>query len=160
MHSIGARPYSFMVVAGLALRLIIAPWGGHPGDLAALAGWASALGEHGLPAVYVTSDANYPPLALALLAMSHWVYKLVGGGEPAGPMWWVLLKLPAILADMGIVLLAGRLAPPKHRSSWLAASLVFNPVMITLSAWWGQAESLYMLGALGALMAAVARRPF
>lgn len=160
MRNIGARPYWIMVCAGLALRLAIAPWGGHPGDLATLAGWAAALGEHGLPAVYITSDANYPPLALAILAISLRAYRLLGGGELAGPMWWVLLKLPAILADMGIVLLVLRLAPLKHRSPWLAASLVFNPAMIILSAWWGQVESLYMLGALAALIAAAAHRPF
>lgn len=160
MQGIRTRPCWIVLAAGLALRLSIAPWGGHPGDLATLAGWAAALDAHGLAAVYITSDANYPPLALALLALSRWVYGLLGGGDLAGPLWWVLLKLPAILADMGIVLLVWRLARSCHRPLWLVISVALNPALIYLSAWWGQIESLYMLGALAALVAAAEHRPF
>ncbi|MBN1430948.1 MAG: DUF2029 domain-containing protein [Anaerolineae bacterium] len=154
------RLYWIIIAAGLILRLIIAPWGGHPGDLASMTGWATALDAHGLSAVYATSDANYPPLALAILSTSCWGYRLLGGGEWAGPLWWVMLKLPIILADMGIGLLIWRLAQRHKRVTWLAASVALNPVLIYLSAWWGQYESLYMLGALAALTAVLEDRPW
>jgi len=148
-----------MALVGLVLRLIIAPWGGHPGDLASMSGWAAALDAHGLSGVYPASDANYPPLALAILAISRWGYGAMGGGEPSGSLWLVLLKLPPILADMGIMLLVRRLAQRCRGARWLVASVALNPVLIYLSAWWGQYESLYMLGALAALVAAMEDRP-
>ncbi|MBN1313554.1 MAG: hypothetical protein JXB30_19265 [Anaerolineae bacterium] len=151
-------PYWIVALAGLTLRLIIAPWGGHPGDLASLANWAAELDAHGLSAVYMTSDANYPPLALAILAISRWGYGAMGGGDLAGPLWWMMLKLPPILADMGIALLIGRLAQRCREPFWPMASMALNPALIYLSAWWGQYESLYMLGALASLVAAIEHR--
>ncbi|MEJ2148828.1 MAG: hypothetical protein P8Z40_05050 [Chloroflexota bacterium] len=46
----GRLPVGFLLalaVGGLALRLAIAPWGGHPGDLGVLARWSLALNESG-----------------------------------------------------------------------------------------------------------------
>jgi hypothetical protein len=89
----------------------------------------------------------------------RWSYQLLGGGDLAGPLWWVLLKLPAIVADAGIALLVWRLAHRRIEALWLVGSVAFNPALIYLSAWWGQYESVYMLGALAALVAAQENRP-
>lgn len=150
-----------LIAAGLALRLAIAPFGGHPGDLPALTRWAAALGEHGWLHIYLSSDANYPPLGMLLIAASRWAYGLLapGGDLSYVGLWPVMLKLPAMLADVGLALLIWRLAGARRYALWLLASLVFNPALILLSAWWGQLESVYALLALGAVVAAMRGRP-
>jgi hypothetical protein len=147
-----ASPW-LILSAGLALRLAIAPLGAHPGDFATLTGWAQAIAHHGLLNIYQTSDANYPPLALALLGGSRWLYGLVTPGDPVGPLWMILLKLPAILADIGMGALVWRKTARRGMpSGWLLAAIIFNPALIYLSAWWGQIDSVVMLPALAALL--------
>lgn len=142
-----------ILAAGLAARLAIAPMGAHPGDFATLTGWAQFLGGHTLLAVYTQTDANYPPLSMALLAASRWLYGLLYPGDPAGAFWMVMLKLPSIMADMGIGWLAWR----RSKSPWVTAAAVFNPALFYLSAWWGQYENVYMLAVLAAALCAVDR---
>jgi Gpi18-like mannosyltransferase len=139
-----------LILGGILLRLAIAPLGGHPGDLATLAGWADALPTPlSLSTIYLTTDANYPPLTLALLAGSRAL-----AGSTQGALWLMLLKLPAILADGGIGWRVWRLARKNPHALWLVASIAFNPALIYMSAWWGQYESVYALPLLAALIAA------
>jgi Gpi18-like mannosyltransferase len=159
-QSRGSIPW-LILASGLALRLVIAPLGAHPGDFATLSGWAVAVGAHGLLNIYQVSDANYPPITLALLGGLRWLYGLTTAGDPSGPVWMILLKLPAILADIGIAALVWRkMARAASGSFWLLAAVVFNPALIYLSAWWGQYDSLSLLAALAALLEALDRRFF
>ena len=154
-------PMLAIVAAGLVVRLAVAPWSAHPGDWPVLTRWAVALGEHGWLGVYTASDANYPPLALLLLAGSRGLYALFAPAlSPSGALWLIALKLPAILADAGIALLAWLLADDRQVRVWVLTALIFNPALIYLSAWWGQYESVYALLALAAIIAAGCGRPF
>jgi Gpi18-like mannosyltransferase len=150
-----------IITAGLVIRLAVAPWGAHAGDLSVLTRWAAALDEHGWTSIYTASDANYPPLALFLLAVSCKLDTLLMPGAPlTGPVWLTALKLPAMLADAGIAALAWRLADNRRIGVWITAALSLNPALIYLSAWWGQYESVYALLALAAVVAAGRGRPF
>ncbi len=148
-----------ILLAGLALRLALAPLGAHPGDLPVLTRWAVALNERGYLGVYLASDANYPPLALLLIGGSGWVYGLASSGAPSGPLWLLTLKLPAILADLAVMLLLARRVGGKRRALWLIASLAFNPAMLVMSAWWGQLDSVYVAFTLLAVLAASGGQP-
>jgi len=149
-----------VLAAGLAVRLVIAPLGAHPGDFATLTGWADAIQVHGWLNVYAVTDANYPPLALLLLGASRWVASLIEPGPAAGAVWMILLKLPAILADLAI---GWALTPEPASSGWRGwlpvLGVVFNPALVYLSAWWGQLESIYVLFALLSVDAARTNRP-
>lgn len=150
-------------MAGVALRLAIAPWGGHPGDVATLTRWAVAMNEHEWLAIYCVSDANYPPLGMALIAWSGWIFDILTAGAVPSPeraLWLLLLKLPAILSDAGIGLFIGRLAQERRGAFWLTASVAFNPALIYLSGWWGQLEGIYALCALAAVITSIRQRPF
>ena len=65
------------------------------------------------------------------------------------------MKVPAILADLGLAASSptrcatGRAGPS---SVWRASLL--HPAVIDVSAWWGQYESIYVLGGLAAALAA------
>jgi dolichyl-phosphate-mannose-protein mannosyltransferase len=147
-----------ILVGGLALRLLIAPHGWHPDDVPNFTRWAGALREHGLLAAYATSDANYPPLGLAIIGVPAWLYP----GPFDRPAWLLALKMPAMLADLGIAWAVYRLARRSagQRFATLAlAAVAFNPAFIYLSAWWGQIESVYALAACLAVLLALEGRP-
>ncbi len=146
-----------LIAAGVALRLLIAPLGAHPGDLPALSRWADALAAVGLAGVYPATDANYPPAGLALIAASRGLFGLLAPGQnAAGPLWLVCLKLPAIAADAAAMGIAARLGDGRRGP---VAALAFNPALILMSAWWGQIDSVYAALALASVAAAGADRP-
>jgi hypothetical protein len=150
-----------LAAAGLVVRLAIAPWGGHPGDLAVLARWSQALSGGGWLHVYALSDANYPPLGMGIIAAANAALHLLRPAAlPLSPGWLVAVKLPAILADLLILGQVWALASDTKGARWLLAATAFNPALIYLSAWWGQIESVYACLALAAILAAGRGRPF
>ncbi len=71
-----------------------------------------------------------------------------------------LMKLPASLADLGLAPGVAWAAPgrPGGRSRPRSA-ISLHPAVIDVSAWWGQYESIYVLGGLVACLLAVGGRP-
>lgn len=179
------RSFWFPVVVALIVRLAVAPLGAHPGDLPVFIRWAEAIRAHGWLQVYAASDANYPPLGMALIALAQTLADLLSrltpAADPGGWLWLVLIKLPAILADLLAMLVICHLGregralsashPPPFSNDWrllgvrghthsiLLLTLALNPALIHLSAWWGQLDSVYAALALAALAAAMRRRP-
>jgi hypothetical protein len=137
--------------AGLALRLllayVIAPGQGYATDLGLFWSWAQALAADGPGTFYAANgSANYPPAYLSVLG----VIGLTGNDG--------LLKLPAILADVGIAAVAYALAASwrGHRAGLVAAALfLFLPVAWYDSALWGQVDAIGTLVAMLALLALV-----
>jgi Gpi18-like mannosyltransferase len=142
-----------MFATALVLRLLIAPYLGFYGDLRLFQQWAIRLGQVGPHHFYVQGQfADYPPGYLYVL----WLL----GTLSAAP-GYVLLKLPAIVADLGLALVAGvlaaRLAPASLKArvpvrAAVAAAVLFNPAVIALSAVWGQVDSVPAVFALLALL--------
>ena len=95
---------------------------------------------------------DYPP---------GYLYVLWGIGKLSSSPSYLLLKLPAIVADLAIAWVAGvfalRLAPVRIRERWpvralVAAAVLFNPAVIALSAVWGQVDVVPALFVLLSLM--------
>src|SRR5574341_846788 len=162
-----------MLGAGLAVRLLIAPHGGHPYDLVVIGGWAADVAQTGYLNAYANTPANYGPLMVALMGLTARLYLWLGGAsfETSG-LWPVVFKLPSIVCDLGIGWLVYRLAsdreidvvgaglkrcgrtrsvrasspaPTTGRPVLLAGLVIFHPALILLSAWWGQYEQPYTL---------------
>jgi hypothetical protein len=135
-----ARHRSLLLLLGaalawrIALAFVVVPGKGHASDLGLFWEWARALAANGPGAFYAsTGSANYPPLYLYVL----WGLGLTG--EPA------LLKLPAILADIGIGAILYALASRWRgsRAGLVAAALfLFLPVSWYDSALWGQVDAV------------------
>jgi hypothetical protein len=145
-------PLLAVLGAGLLLRLLLAyaiyPGQGFATDLQLFGGWARALAAGGPATFYAGApSANYPPGYLYVL----WALGSLSGGQvPAG-----LLKLPAILADVGVALLLYRLAGRWRgpRAGLLAAGLyLFVPVTWYDSALWGQVDAVAALVMVAALV--------
>lgn len=130
--------------------------------------WMNYAAQHGLAQLYLHGEpapVNYPPLYLALLTA---LGKLYAACQPdlAFTAWQrVLIKLPAVAADLGIAALlycvtATGLSDAR-RSMWplLAAALwVFNPAVIYVSSVWGQVDAIHTFWMLAALWAALQKR--
>src|SRR5574341_1337916 len=63
-----------MLGAGLAVRLLIAPHGGHPYDLVVIGGWAADVAQTGYLNAYANTPANYGPLMVALMGLTARLY--------------------------------------------------------------------------------------
>jgi len=150
-----------VLAAGLLLRLALAyavfPGQGFAGDLRLFAAWAQALAARGPADFYATSpSANYPPAYLYVL----WTLGGLSGPLAAalhvttGQALGLLLKLPAMLADIGVAALLARVA-----GRWLgapagvaaAALYLFVPVTWYDSALWGQVDAVAALVMVAAL---------
>src|SRR5882672_489617 len=91
-----------MFALALLLRVLIAPHAGFYGDLRLFQTWATQLREVGPHKFYAQSQfADYPPGYLYVL----WLI-----GRISATPEYLLLKLPAILADLGLAWVAGTLA--------------------------------------------------
>jgi dolichyl-phosphate-mannose-protein mannosyltransferase len=151
-----------ILLAGAALRGVLAfvvyPGQGYAGDLRLFVQWADDLATRGPGAVY-SGDAtvNYPPGYLSVL----WALGKLAG--PAGALFGIsratalilLIKLPAVLADLGVALLLYRLAARwrgPRTGLWAAGLYLFIPVTWYDSAIWGQVDAVSTLVMVAALV--------
>lgn len=167
-----------LLAAALAVRLVLMPLP-DPADFDLSTFWLPWMAygaEHGLAQLYLSGQppVNYPPLFLALLAGLGKLYGLLVPGFGYTPLQSVLIKLPAVLADLAVGGLLYRAALSVAAQSsittparagdasshaLLAAGLwLFNPAIIYVSAFWAQVDSIHTLWMVAALLAALAGR--
>jgi hypothetical protein len=138
-------PLAILLALGLALRLIIAyvllPGSGFKVDLASFSGWAMELARNGPWGLYDRPIfVDYTPGYLYVL----WGLGLISQAlvVPVES----LLKLPAILADLGLGLaiyaLAAELGASRNRALLAAAVFLFVPISWFDSAVWAQVDSV------------------
>jgi hypothetical protein len=142
-----------MFAAAFLVRILIAPHFGFYIDLNFFRTWATELRDVGPHRFYSTDHlADYPPGYLYIL----WLV-----GRLSATPSYLLLKLPAIVGDLGLAWIAGtfaqRLAPRSLKEripvrAVVAAAVLFNPAVIALSAGWGQVDSVPVFFVLSSLL--------
>jgi Gpi18-like mannosyltransferase len=147
------------LVAGAAIRAWLLPMDGLRGDLDQFVGWVHHIATQGLGSLYGETAAgpvSFGPVMgyvwAALAAVQPAFAVVTDGSDPAIR---VLMKLPATLADFGLAALVAY--GLRDRPRWAAigvAAIMLLPVVFYVSAWWGQYESIFMLSALAAAVAA------
>jgi hypothetical protein len=147
MGLVGMFSLAFLV------RILIAPHFGFSIDLNFFRTWARELHEVGPHRFYSTDHtADYPPGYLYVL----WLI-----GSISATPGYLVLKLPAVLADLGLGWIAGtfaeRLAPGSLKEripvrAVVTAVVLFNPAVIALSAGWGQVDSVPVFFVLASLL--------
>ncbi|MEO6836273.1 MAG: phospholipid carrier-dependent glycosyltransferase [Candidatus Tumulicola sp.] len=136
-----------LVFAGLVVRLLFISNEGFKTDVQTFEAWAIALAEHGFANFYgSTRFADYPPgYFYVLAAVGHVWETLFKDRDAGGFMIKALVKLPAILADLGVGILAYAIVR-RFASAGIAlgaaALYLFNPAVIYNSAAWGQVDSI------------------
>jgi Gpi18-like mannosyltransferase len=158
-------PAHFVVLlAGTAIavlvRWLLLPTPGLPDDLGQFVLWVHGIATAGLARAY-DQNVSFPPVMVyiwSVVAASDTAFRTVT--DSADPTIRILMKLPATLADFGLA--AGVALALRSQPRWAIAGflgILLHPAVIYISAWWGQYESIYVLGALVAWLLAVRNRP-
>ena len=146
----------FLFLAAFLLRVFISvreP--GHVTDLDCFKSWALTLPETGLSGFYESGIfVDYPPLYMYVLYVIGWIAKLFGMTADSVALG-VLVRLPALLADLGLAYVCYRFVSKhlnKETGILLSLFLLLSPALITTSASWGQMDSVFLLALVGALI--------
>ena len=157
------RRFRLLLLFTLALRLALAAFlRGHYGDIAFFIQWSEHIYEVGPRLFYRDIYCDYPPGYILLLWPAAALRRLLGLSTES-PVYFALLKLPPILADIATAAVIWRVA--RKRLSEKAAAAIgllyaFNPAIIANSAAWGQVDStLALMLALCALCAVNGKIP-
>ncbi|MEM2094582.1 MAG: hypothetical protein QXI32_04735 [Candidatus Bathyarchaeia archaeon] len=147
-----------ILLLGLLLRLVLAPFTGHPWDVKVFISTGRNIAyEHVSPYSYSYKYYyNYPPLFAYWLGLSFFLFLSLGGNpQDTYPTLMILLmKVPVILADTAIAIILYHLVL-KRRPDEARRTLVgwvFNPFVIMVSTMWGQID---MIPGLMALLSAL-----
>jgi dolichyl-phosphate-mannose-protein mannosyltransferase len=145
---------------GLALRYWIAFVvflnQGFAWDMATFASWMDTIRFEGFNAFSVDPGINYPPVFTDILALLNWI------GDATGISPYLLMKWPAVLADIGIGLViafAGRKWFGGTQALVGAAAYLLLPISWYDSAIWGQVDSLSMLPMLLSIVFLIDKKP-
>jgi len=168
------------VIVGTLIRVAAIPFPG-TGDVAIWKTWAynaSRDGASGLYGVGATAQrpdhyhllhfdrydaiADYPPLALFELGAAAWPLQAITGGRiENNTAFTVLIKTVPVLFEAGLcVLLFVALRPwGELPARWAVAAYWLNPAAIMNASVGGYLDTLFVLPAVGALLAAVSGWP-
>lgn len=168
--------FSLILFLGFLVRIIFVPyWVKIDGDLLLFSDWGIKFWQYSTKDFYFVKEwyyapPNYPPIISLVYGASYWLFEhkyylaelhnLIRIPPAAFIIYfyregyWLLLKMPSILSDLGIALIIYKLVRDITKSFKMAlgASLfyLFNPVSIFLSGVWGQTDSVVSLLGMGA----------
>jgi Gpi18-like mannosyltransferase len=143
-----------------AIRLLLLPTDGLRGDLDQFVLWAHNLVTRPFGNAY-DQDITFPPVMVYVWgSLATLVSAFETVTTAADPFIRAVMKVPASLADLAI---AGLVAYElRARPLWAIVGALFialHPAVIDVSAWWGQYESIYVLGGLVAYLLAIRGHP-
>ena len=153
-----------ILFAGLLLRLAFMPMLGHATDIGTFEAWMADLAKQGTKAFYsATNFVDYPPGYMLILWLFGQIYRAIvaANGAIDGTTFMMLIKSPAVLADLGIAYLTYLIARRTWTSgqAFIAAGIIaFNPAIWFVSAYWGQADSVAAVFMVWALYLALTDR--
>ena len=141
----GGLALALVLAAALVTRLVTAGLvRGFPVDIGGVTGWAAQMAEVG-PGRFYVSDifSDYPPGYMLVLWPLGLVAKAMGSlGTAALPL---LVKLPAVACDLGIVLIIYSTARKRvggRAALFLSMLYAFSPLPYLAGSAWGQADSV------------------
>jgi len=155
---------SVMLAVGLLVRLAFMPMLGHATDIGTFEAWMTDLARHGTRAFYIdTNFVDYPPGYMLVLWLFGQVYNAIVAvnGAVSGTTFMLLIKAPAVVADLGIAYLTYLIARRTWTSgqAYIATAIIaFNPAIWFVSAYWGQADSVAAVFLVWALYLALTER--
>ena len=169
------------LIAGAIVRAVALPFAG-TGDVAAWKVWSYSAATEGASRLYgvgATSEepsqyhlnrfhggesmADYPPLALDELGIAGWVYaRATHGRFPDTTALTVVIKALPVVFECGLVALlffALRRIFGDAAACWAVVAYWLNPAAIVNASVGGYLDALFVLPAVGSLMAATAGWP-
>ena len=149
------------LIVAFALRAVLLPSPGLRSDMDIFAAWTHWIATNPLGQAYRT-DLAFPPVMVYVfwaLGIVEPAFRTVS--DAADPGVRLVLKVPALLADVGLAVGVAYLLRDRPRWAIAAAlGVLLSPVVIYTSAWWGQFELIYVLAGLVAAILAIGGRPY
>jgi hypothetical protein len=148
------------VAVGALVRVLLWPTPGLTGDLDQFVLWVHGLATAPFGRAY-DQNLSFPPVMT-------FIWGVLAAIEPAfrtvttsvDPAIRAVMKAPASLADLGLgLLVAWHLRATPRWAALGALAILLHPAVIDVSAWWGQYESIYVLGGAVAFVLAVRGHP-
>jgi glycosyl transferase family 87 len=148
------------VAVGAVVRVLLWPTPGLTGDLDQFVLWVHGLATAPFGRAY-DQNLSFPPVMT-------FIWGVLAAIEPAfrtvttsvDPAIRAVMKAPASLADLGLgLLVAWHLRATPRWAALGALAILLHPAVIDVSAWWGQYESIYVLGGAVAFVLAVRGHP-
>lgn len=144
MNFVAKWALPILLALGFVLRMFFIRDAGFATDVQTFEAWTNMLMEHGFANFYASAGfADYPPgyfYILWIVGLIFEPFRAQGFGLLA-----LLVKMPAILADLGVGALIYAIARriSDARTALIAAAIfVLNPATIFISAYWGQVDSI------------------
>ena len=119
-------------------------------DINLFKAWAIDLVQQGFLNFYNFSNCDYPPAYLYVLWLIGKIYQLFDPvfSNVNGVLLMAMIKLPSVFADIGSAFLIAKILEPHtttDKAHRLALIYAFNPLMLFVSAVWGQVDSVIVL---------------
>jgi Gpi18-like mannosyltransferase len=153
---------AFALFVSLIIRIYLSQIQGHEFDLSTFKTWSRGVYYTGFPHFYSGVGSDYPPFYIYILWALGTFYKSFISSSFDTPLFSIMLKIPAIIADIATAFLIFIVAR-KYASSKVAflvmTSYTFNPAIIYDSAIWGQVDSVYTLFFMLALILFISDKP-
>lgn len=135
-----------LILVGFLVRLLFIRAAGFSTDIGTFEAWAMSAVDNGFANFYAkTGFADYPPGYLYVLWFIGLIYQPLRAHDPGFVQLAWMVKLPAILADLGVGWLIYAIAR-RFVSNTLAlgaaALYLLNPAIIFVSADYGQVDSV------------------
>lgn len=145
-----------VTAAGLILRVLIGlAVPGYPADMSCWTAWSqAAAGSSFFSAYENTSFLDYPPGYLYILHILGSLGNMLGI-ECGTSLYNLLLKIPSILADLGMAWILYSIGKRENKVKLgllIAVLYAINPLTILNSAAWGQIDSILTLAVAGYLL--------
>lgn len=143
-----ALPFALpaLLAVGLVLRLAFINANGFTVDVQSFEAWTLSLLSNGLAHFYAkTSFADYPPGYFYILAIVGHLWQPLQGIDHSYGILRVFVKLPAVLADLGVgalIYYIGKFFDRPRAGLGAAALYLCSPATIFISAYWGQVDAV------------------
>ncbi len=133
---------------------------GYPNDISCWIGWSRMCAENGLFNIYRPDVfIDYPPGYMYILNIIGYIMKIFG--DIPERVQWLLVKIPPILADIGLSLIILKVAKKKigeSKALLLMGIYFLSPAVILNSSAWGQIDGILALFAVLYLLALYDRK--
>ena len=145
-----------VVAIAVLVRVVLWPTPGLTGDLDQFVLWVHGLATGPFGNAY-DQNLSFPPVMAyiwgALAAVEPAFQTATTSADPAIR---AIMKLPATVADVALgLLIVWHLRATPRWAILGGAAVLLHPAVIDVSAWWGQYESIYVLGGAVAYVLAV-----
>ena len=119
-------------------------------DMNLFKAWSIWLVQQGFGNFYNYSNCDYPPAYLYVLWAIGKIYQVFDPtfANTGGVLFTAMIKLPPVLADIGAAILIAKILKPQiseDRAYAIALIYAFNPLVIFVSAVWGQVDGVMIL---------------